>query len=84
MERLGISRVKSYPIDNAFFTEGISVHFGKTKLVDFGLVQKKILKQFDIAQDVLFADFYWENVIEIAKHNTVITSYSIHYTKLYD
>ncbi len=71
LERLGISKVKSYPIDNAFFTEGISVQFGKTKLVDFGLVQKKILKQFDIAQDVLFADFYWENVIEIAKHNTI-------------
>jgi len=71
LQRLGLSRIKSSPIGNVFFTEGICIHFGKTKLVDFGLVQKKILKHFDISQDVLYADFYWENIIEIAKHNSI-------------
>jgi len=29
------------------------------------------LKHFDIVHDVLYADFNWEKVIEMAKHNTI-------------
>jgi phenylalanyl-tRNA synthetase beta chain len=40
-------------------------------LVDFGIVNKTILKSFGISQEVLYADFNWDNVIDMAKHNTV-------------
>jgi phenylalanyl-tRNA synthetase beta chain len=30
------------------------------------------LKHFDITQDVLFADFNWDTIIEMAKHNTIV------------
>ncbi len=70
--RLGMTQLQSSPIQNDVFSEGITLSTGKTNLVDFGLVNKKILKHFDISHDVLFADFHWDNVIEMAKHNTII------------
>ncbi|MGR7813868.1 phenylalanine--tRNA ligase subunit beta [Lacinutrix undariae] len=71
LERLGITRFKSSPIKNDLFSEGLVLALGKTKLVEFGIVKKSILKHFGISQDVLFADFNWDNVIEMAKHNTI-------------
>jgi len=72
LERLGITRFKSSPTDNAVFSEGLSLLYGKTKLADFGLVHKKILKHFDITQEVLYADFYWDHILDIVKHNNII------------
>lgn len=71
LERLGIDKVKVSPIQNDVFSEGINLVSGKKTIVEFGLINKKIMKHFDISQDVLFADFHWDNVIEIAKHNSV-------------
>jgi len=71
LERLGLTQIKSSSIQNDMFSEGLTLSIGKTTLVDFGLVNKKILKHFDIVHDVLYADFNWDNVIEMAKHNTI-------------
>ncbi|MDG5491234.1 phenylalanine--tRNA ligase subunit beta [Psychroserpens sp. SPM9] len=71
LKRLGLSRYKVSPIKNDVFSEGISLSLGKTKLVDFGIVSKKILKHFGISQEVLFADFNWDNVLDMAKHNDI-------------
>ena len=71
LQRLGISKFKVAPIKNDIFSEGISLSFAKTKLVEFGIVSKNILKHFGISQEVLFADFNWDNVIEVSKHNTI-------------
>ena len=71
LNRLGISRARTSPIKNDVFSEGLSLGLGKTKLVDFGIVKKSILKTFGISQDVLFADFNWDNIIEVAKRNSI-------------
>ncbi len=71
LERLGINKIKVSPIQNDVFSEGISLVSGKKTLVEFGVINKKIMNHFDISQNVLFADFHWYNVIEIAKNNTV-------------
>lgn len=71
LERLGLSRHKVSPIKNDVFSEGICLSIGKKKLVDFGIINKKVLKHFGISQEVLYADFNWDNVIEIAAHNTI-------------
>ena len=71
LERLGFNKIKVSPIENDVFSEGIRMGIGKKTLVEFGLVNKKIMKHFDISQDVLFADFNWDNVIDMAKHNKV-------------
>ncbi len=69
--RLGAQKLKASPVKNDVFSEGLSLSLGKTKLVDFGILKRKITKHFDISQDVLFADFNWNNVVEIAKFNKI-------------
>ncbi len=71
LDRLGLLRYKLSPIKNDVFSEGISFYLGQHKLVDFGLVNKKILKHFSISQEVLFADFDWDNILELIKDNHV-------------
>lgn len=71
LQRLGLHRLKSSPITSDLFSEGMSLALGKKKMVDFGLVKKSILKHFGISQNVLFANFNWDNVIEMTKHNNI-------------
>jgi phenylalanyl-tRNA synthetase beta chain len=65
LERLGIQKLKTTPSKNDVFSEGITLSLGKTKLVDFGVVDRSVLKEFGIKQEVLFADFNWENVLKV-------------------
>ncbi|TYC17997.1 phenylalanine--tRNA ligase subunit beta [Bizionia gelidisalsuginis] len=71
LERLGISRFKTKPFKNDVFSEGVLLEQGKTKLVEFGVVKNAILKHFGISQAVVYADFNWEAIIDIAKRNTI-------------
>lgn len=71
LERLGIARFNETPISNDLFAEGLTLGFGKKKLVDFGIVKKPILKHFDIAQEVVFADFNWDVILEVIKHSNI-------------
>lgn len=71
LERLGISRFNESPKDNDVFSEGLSFGLGKMKLVDFGMIKKPILKHFDISQEVMFADFNWDTILEVVKRNSV-------------
>ncbi|WP_242206237.1 phenylalanine--tRNA ligase subunit beta [Aestuariivivens insulae] len=71
LERLGISRYAEAPIANDLFGEGLSISQGKTKLVDFGLVKKSVLKAFDISQEVVYADFNWDAILELVKRNKI-------------
>ena len=65
LTRLGITKLKTTPTKNDVFSEGINFGLGKIKLVDFGVVSPKILKGFGIKQEVLFADFNWENILKV-------------------
>ncbi|WP_298535604.1 phenylalanine--tRNA ligase subunit beta [uncultured Algibacter sp.] len=71
LERMGISRFNEAPITNDLFGEGLTITLGKNKLVDFGLVKKTILKQFDISQEVIYADFNWDTILDLIKHNSI-------------
>jgi len=62
--RLGLTDLKSKPTTSTLFSEGLSLTHKKKELVSFGLIKKSILKQFDIKQDVLFADFDWGAVLK--------------------
>lgn len=63
MERLGITGLKYAKTKNDIFSEGISLQLSKIKIVEFGVVKRSVLKKFGIKQEVLFADFNWNNVI---------------------
>lgn len=71
LERLGINRHSTIPTSNSVFSEGLNLSIGPKTLVDFGVVTKAILKRFDIDQEVIYAEFNWDNIIEFAKHNRI-------------
>jgi len=71
LDRLGIKKSKTSPVKNDLFSEGISYSLGKSKLVEFGIVRKSILKHFSISQDVLYADFNWDTILEFARRTKV-------------
>jgi len=74
LERVGISNIKTTPTKSDVFTEGITLSLGKIKLVDFGVVKPVILKEFGIKQEVLFADFNWENVLKVCGKKNIKVS----------
>ena len=65
LSRLGLDNLKTSPIKTDVFSEGVVLSLGKTKLVEFGVVKKSILKEFSIKQEVLFADFNWQNILTL-------------------
>ncbi len=71
LDRLGLNRLKTTPVTSKFFSEGIIYLLGKKEMVSLGLVKKSILNHFSISQNVLFAAFNWDNVLDMAKHNTI-------------
>ncbi|MBO6607462.1 phenylalanine--tRNA ligase subunit beta [Psychroserpens sp.] len=71
LDRLGLGGHKVSPIKTDIFSEGIALSLGKTKLVEFGMISKTILKHFGITQEVLYADFSWDNILELAKGNDI-------------
>jgi len=64
LQRLGINKVRYTTVKNDMFSEAIGLSLGKTKLVEFGIVKPNILSKFGIKQEVLFADFNWNNVLD--------------------
>ena len=64
LERVGINTFKTTPTKSDLFSEGITLSLGKIKLVDFGVVNNTILKEFGIKQEVLFTDINWDNVLK--------------------
>ncbi len=66
LEKLGVHRLKSSVVKNDVYSDAIGLSFGKNQLVTYGKISKVILKKFDLNQDVHYADFNWDLILEIA------------------
>ncbi|MES2544291.1 MAG: phenylalanine--tRNA ligase subunit beta [Bacteroidota bacterium] len=64
LTRLGINKTQNNPVISDVFAEGIAIGVGNDTLVEFGTIKKSILKNFDIKQEVLFADFNWNAILK--------------------
>jgi phenylalanyl-tRNA synthetase beta chain len=73
LSRLGIVKTQHLPMENDIFAEGIAIAVGNDILVEFGTVKKSILKQFDIKQEVLYADFNWNLVLKMISNKIKFT-----------
>ena len=69
LERLGLTKIISSPLNTDVFAEGMVYEMGNSTLVEFGTVKKSILKHFDIKQEVFFADFNWNSIIKQISNN---------------
>ena len=56
------------------FEEGMTYYWNQIPLVRYGMLRKKEIKRFDLKQDVYYADFEWEKLIDILAHHNI--SYS--------
>jgi len=65
LTRLGLTKTMTKPVESDVFAEGIAIASGNDTLVEFGVIKKSILKEFDIKQEVLYADFNWDLVLKL-------------------
>ncbi len=72
LSRLGIGGYQETVIEaNAILTFGLRYHRGAQVLVEFGKIQPKLRKAFDVKQDVYFADFQWDNLLKALKNSKI-------------
>jgi len=72
INRLGLSGITSSPVEDPYFSEGITLFSGKEPLVSYGVVNQKLLHHFDIKQEILYADFNWDKLVEKAGKHTIV------------
>lgn len=72
LEKLGINDLKSALYKGDLFSQGLSFSWNKKVVVEFGTVSKSILKTMDIKQDVFYADFNWDLIIERLKNTKIM------------
>lgn len=72
LARLGLRHFDQQAIENAVFSEGLSLILQEKELVTFGIVKTAILKRFDIKQEVFYADFNWDNVASLLNKTDII------------
>jgi phenylalanyl-tRNA synthetase beta chain len=73
MERVGlpVNRCVITDIHNDIFSEGLMYSLNNTDFVQFGIISKKLLQQFDLKNPVYFAEFNWDYVMKLIKNNKV-------------
>jgi phenylalanyl-tRNA synthetase beta chain len=76
LTRLGLNKLQAQPLNNDIFSEGMAFVAGNDVLAEMGVVKKSITKQFDIKQEVLFADFNWDAVIKMTSGKVKFTEIS--------
>ncbi len=74
LSRLGFENLRVTAAKNDIFSEGITISNKKIRLVEMGVVKNSILKSFGIKQEVLYADFNWDNVLEHAGNKKITVS----------
>jgi phenylalanyl-tRNA synthetase beta chain len=74
LERLGLINCSAAEYSGDLFSQGMSLSWNKKTLVEFGVVSKSLLKYMDIKQDVFYADFKWDQIIDSLKKITVMYS----------
>lgn len=71
LKRTGVKNLQFADTNDDVFQFGMTYSAQSKSLVQLGLLKKDVLKKFDIRQDVLYADFEWESIFELAKNNTI-------------
>ncbi len=71
LNRLGIPERTQTPAERSLFSEGLTLTAKKKKIVDFGVINKTLIKNFDIKQEVFYADFNWDNIIELVPKSEI-------------
>lgn len=66
LARLGITQVQEKPVNDPNYSDAISLQINGKELGILGIVDKKILKKMDVAQEVFFAELDWDLILKNA------------------
>ncbi|TXN35489.1 phenylalanine--tRNA ligase subunit beta [Flagellimonas hymeniacidonis] len=70
LDRLGLRDVSIEPYSDDIYAEGLQCNLNGSGLGTYGLVNRAILKEFDIKQEVFYADFDWDLILSsLSKQN---------------
>ncbi|MDX1314273.1 MAG: phenylalanine--tRNA ligase subunit beta, partial [Eudoraea sp.] len=72
LSRFGIREHESKIGKNSLLNESLDYYLGNNLLVSLGVVKPEVLKAFDIKQEVLYADFQWENLTKVAARQEIV------------
>lgn len=72
LRRLGIANTRSLVEKSSIFAEGLSLNLDNKSLVSIGTVKNSILMEFGIKQEVLFADFNWDLILDSLSKKEVV------------
>ncbi|MCM4168339.1 Phenylalanine--tRNA ligase beta subunit [Arenibacter antarcticus] len=72
LTRLGLPEFQSEPTDRTIFSEGISLKIEGHEIVSLGIVEKSVATEFDIKEEVLYADFNWDTILELILNNQIV------------
>ncbi|WP_026704993.1 phenylalanine--tRNA ligase subunit beta [Flavobacterium soli] len=73
LSRLGIEKTQNKPVESDVFAEGVAVVLGNETIVEFGTIKKSIAKEFDIKQEVFYADFDWNRILKLISNKIKFT-----------
>jgi phenylalanyl-tRNA synthetase beta chain len=71
LARLGLERYQQSAIKDDLFAFGLKYHQGPNDLVNFGMVQKGVLRKMDIKKPVFYAEFQWDAIVRGLKKHKV-------------
>jgi phenylalanyl-tRNA synthetase beta chain len=70
--KLGLTKFVVFSdLTNAFYTSGQVISIQGTIVAEIGWISKKIIKSFDLRQDVYVSDLKWDKIIEFLKLNSI-------------
>jgi phenylalanyl-tRNA synthetase beta chain len=70
--KLGIFKGQRYSTtENDLFEDGLTLKIANKVVAEFGWLKKSILKNFDVKDDVFYADFEWDTIISLQKMNKI-------------
>ncbi|MBA5629762.1 phenylalanine--tRNA ligase subunit beta [Moheibacter lacus] len=65
LTRLGITEIKEIPYTNSNYAEAISLQVDGKELGVLGICSKGILKKMDVGQEIFYAEFNWDLILEL-------------------
>ncbi|ULQ56453.1 phenylalanine--tRNA ligase subunit beta [Flavihumibacter rivuli] len=71
LQAAGLEKAQLEPVEEQGLTAAIAISFGKEKLGIIGQVAKAKAEQFDVKQEVFYADLNWSKLVELARKQKI-------------
>ncbi len=67
LAKLKLRKLNYSPVKNDVYSEGVQIKVFKKVVAEIGVVNKALLKKFDINQSVIAVNFNWDNVLALTE-----------------